>query len=234
MASIYLIPNTLGECDLNTVLPQAHFQLIASIRYFIVEDVRTARRFLKKVDRQIDIDSLTFYTLNRHTDLTQIAHYLTPIEQGQDVGIISEAGCPAVADPGAEIVRIAQQRGFDVIPLVGPSSVLLALMGSGFNGQNFAFNGYLPIEQAERQKRIRQLEQRALQEHQSQIFIETPYRNMQLFADLLQTCRQQTMLCVACDLTLQTQYLRTLTVGQWKHQQTLPDLNKRPTVFVIY
>ena len=147
MATLYLIPNTLGECALESVLPAGNTQIIKEIKHFIVEDVRTARRFLKLVDKQIDIDSLSFYTLNQHTDITMVGSYLDPIKDGADVGIISEAGCPAVADPGADVVAIAQKRGYKVVPLVGPSSILLSVMASGFNGQSFAFTGYLPIDE---------------------------------------------------------------------------------------
>lgn len=229
---LYLIPNTLGECMLECVMPSENKTIISSIKYFIVEDVRTARRFLKKVDTGIDIDQLTFFTLNQHTNPEQISSYLMPMKQGFDMGIISEAGCPAIADPGADVVHLAQAQGLDVVPLVGPSSILLALMASGFNGQSFAFTGYLPIPPAERAKALKRLETRAHAEHQSQIFIETPYRNMKMLNDILQNCQPDTQLCIAADITLSTEYIRTRTIKQWKN--TLPDLNKRPCIFILY
>ena len=187
MASLYLIPVTLGETPLSNVLPAYNKEIILSIRHFIVEEVRSARRFLKKVDRNIDIDALTFYPMGKHADTEAFASYLRPLEQGNAMGVISEAGCPAVADPGADVVAIAQHKGLKVVPLVGPSSMVMAVMASGFNGQSFAFNGYLPIEPGERVRRIRTLEQRAYAERQTQLFIETPYRNAKLFDDLVRT-----------------------------------------------
>ena len=232
MAALYLIPNTLGDCELRTVLPEYNRDVIQSIKHFIVEDVRTARRFLKKVDKQIDIDSLTFYTLNQHTAPEAIHGYLRPLREGQDVGVISEAGCPAIADPGADVVSIAQQDGLRVVPLVGPSSILLALMASGFNGQSFAFVGYLPIKPDERVKALKRLEGRAQSESQSQIFIETPYRNMKMLQDICAHCSPNTRLCVAADITLPTEYIRTQRVKDWK--RSLPELDKRPCIFILY
>ena len=231
--TLYLIPNTLGECDLNSVFPSKNHDIIVGIKHFIVEDVRTIRRFLKKVDKEIDIDTLSFYTLNKHTDPKEVSSYLAPLEQGFDMGLISEAGCPAIADPGADVVRIAQKKGTKVVPMIGPSSILLGLMASGFNGQSFAFVGYLPIEEGERTKSIKHLEKRAHSENQSQIFIETPYRNMKLLEQLLNTCQSSTMICIACDVTTDNEYIRTKTVADWK-KQPLPDLNKRPCIFIIY
>jgi 16S rRNA (cytidine1402-2'-O)-methyltransferase len=230
---LYLIPNTLGECNPEQVLPTVNLEITRGIRHFIVEDVRTARRFLKKVDKEINIDELQFYTLNKHTSPEEISDYLSPLKSGADVGIISEAGCPAIADPGAEIVRIAQAKNYKVVPLVGPSSILLALMASGFNGQSFAFVGYLPIQGNERIQTIKQLEKRAQYEKQSQLFIETPYRNMKMLEDLLNTCQPKTQLCIACDLTLETEYIKTKSIADWKKEK-LPDLNKRPCIFLIY
>lgn len=231
---VYLIPNTLGECDTNHVLPTYNREVILSIKHFIVEDVRTARRFLKKVDSSINIDELTFYTLNNHTTPEEIGGYLLPAKSGLDMGIISEAGCPAIADPGADIVRMAQEADVKVVPLVGPSSILLGLMASGFNGQSFAFVGYLPIKPNERDQRLRQLEKRAHVEKQSQIFIETPYRNNTMFENILSVCQGGTKLCVACDITLETEYIKTKTVAQWKAFKQRPDLNKRPCIFILY
>lgn len=229
---LYLIPNTLGECEMEQVLPSANFEIIKKIKHFIVEDIRTARRFLKKVDKNIDIDELQFYTLNKHTSPEEVSNYLIPLKNGLDIGIISEAGCPAIADPGAEVVRIAQAKNYRVVPLVGPSSILLALMASGFNGQSFAFSGYLPIQANERTQAIKHLEKRAWQEKQSQLFIETPYRNMKMLEDILHTCQPKTQLCIACDITLESEYIKTKSIAEWKKAK-LPDLNKRPCIFIL-
>lgn len=232
--TVYLIPNTLGDCDTNRVLPAYNKEVILSVKHYIVEDVRTARRFLKKVDSSINIDELTFYTLNNHTTPEEICGYLLPAKSGMDMGIISEAGCPAIADPGADIVRLAQEADVKVVPMVGPSSILLGLMASGFNGQSFAFVGYLPIKPNERDQRLRQLEKRAHVEKQSQIFIETPYRNNTMFENILSVCQGSTKLCIACDITLETEYIKTKTVSQWKAFKQRPDLNKRPCIFILY
>jgi len=230
--ALYLIPNLLGETPVEQVLPAYNHEIIMGIRHFIVEDVRTARRFLKQVDRSIDIDQLSFYTLNKHTKPDEIAGMLKPLEEGNAMGVISEAGCPAVADPGADVVAIAQRKGLKVVPLVGPSSIILAVMGSGFNGQSFAFNGYLPIEPDERIKTLKKLEQRAYNEDQTQLFIETPYRNAKMMADILKACRPQTRLCIAAGLTTQDEYIRTRTVKDWNGK--LPSLEKTPCIFLIY
>ena len=230
--ALYLIPVTLGDTPLDKVLPAYNKEVILQIKHFIVEEVRTARRFLKKVESSIDIDSLTFYPLNKHTQATDIAGYLKPLMDGEPMGVISEAGCPAVADPGADVVAIAQRRGLKVIPLVGPSSILLSVMASGFNGQSFAFHGYLPIEQGERTKRIKMLEQRSYVENQTQLFIETPYRNRRLLEELIQTCRPQTRLCIACNVTCDDEYICTKSMKEWKGH--LPNLEKRPCIFLIY
>ncbi len=184
MGILYLIPTSLSDSSLRQILPDGNADIVSQLKVFIVENIRTARRFLKQIDQNINIDSLQFFELNQHTDRTQIASYLEPLKSGQDIGIISEAGCPAIADPGAEIVAIAQKQGIKVVPLVGPSSILLSLMASGFNGQNFAFNGYLPIEKNARTQKLKMLEKRIYEESQTQIFIETPYRNMQLLDEL--------------------------------------------------
>ncbi|MBO5133063.1 MAG: SAM-dependent methyltransferase [Paludibacteraceae bacterium] len=231
--ALYLIPNTLGECETSNVLPAINIDIIREIKHFIVEDVRTARRFLKKVDSNINIDELQFYTLNKHTSPNELSSYLEPLEKGFDMGVISEAGCPAIADPGAEVVKIAQTKNLKVVPLVGPSSILLGLMASGFNGQSFAFVGYLPIQGNERTQRIKQLEKRAKTENQSQIFIETPYRNQKLLSEILSTCQGNTKLCIACDITLESEYIKTKSINEWK-KSALPDLNKRPSIFILY
>ena len=230
---LFLIPNTLGENAPDEVIPQKVIETAKRLRHFIVEDVRTVRRYLRRIDRTFPIDDSQFFELNQHTDRSKIEPYLKPLLDGNDMGIISEAGCPAVADPGADIVALAHRKGIRVVPLVGPSSILLAQMASGFNGQSFAFVGYLPIEAAERQKRLRKLEHRAKEENQTQLFIETPYRNMKLFDELTATLRGDTRLCIACDITLESEYIETRTIGEWK-QKKPQDLNKRPTIFGIF
>lgn len=230
--ALYLLPVTLGETAIETVLPSYNKEIIGGIKHFIVEDVRSARRFLKKVDKDIDIDSLTFYVLNKHTSPEDISGYLKPLQSGMSMGIISEAGCPAVADPGADVVAIAQSRNLKVVPLVGPSSIILAVMASGFNGQSFAFHGYLPIEQIDRVKTIKYLEQRIYNENQTQLFIETPYRNNKMAEDLLRNCRPQTKLCIAANITCEEEYIKTKTIKEW--QGKLPDLSKIPCIFLIY
>lgn len=230
--TLFLIPVTLGETPIEKVLPSFNTTVISELRYFIVENVRTARRFLKKCNPGIDIDLLTFFELNKHTEPSQIASYLTPMKTGESIGVISEAGCPAVADPGADVVAIAQQQGYKVVPLVGPSSILMAVMASGFNGQSFAFHGYLPIEAPERAKRLRQLESRAYNEDQTQLFIETPYRNQKLADDILLHCKPQTKLCIAMNISCDDELILTRSVKAWKGK--LPDMHKKPTVFLLY
>ena len=231
-AALYLLPVTLGDTPLGNVLPQYNSEIIAGIRHFIVEDVRSARRFLRKVDPAFDIDGSQFFELNKHTSPQDVAGFLRPLHDGKPMGVISEAGCPAVADPGADVVAIAQRKGLKVVPLVGPSSIILSVMASGFNGQSFAFHGYLPIEQGERTKRIKMLEQRSYVENQTQLFIETPYRNRRLLEELIQTCRPQTRLCIACNVTCDDEYICTKSMKEWKGH--LPDLEKRPCIFLIY
>lgn len=230
--ALYLIPVTLGETPVEQVLPGYNTRIITQLRYFIVENVRTARRFLKQCNKDIDIDSLTFYELNQHTDRQHISDYLKPIREGESVGVISEAGCPAVADPGADVVAIAQSEGIKVVPLVGPSSMLMSVMASGFNGQSFAFHGYLPIDANERIKKLKQLETRAYAEDQTQLFIETPYRNQKLVEDILQHCRPQTRLCIAMNISCNDEYIVTKSIKAWKGK--LPDMHKKPCVFLIY
>ncbi|MBQ8225170.1 MAG: SAM-dependent methyltransferase [Bacteroides sp.] len=232
MASLYLLPVTLGDTPIEQVLPAYNKEIILGIRHFIVEDVRSARRFLKKVDKGIDIDTLSFYPLNKHTSPEEISGYLKPLQAGESMGVISEAGCPAVADPGADVVALAQRKGLKVVPLVGPSSIILSVMGSGFNGQSFAFHGYLPIEPAERAKRLKQLEQRIYNEHQTQLFIETPYRNNKMLEDILQNCRPQTKLSIAANITCEGEYIKTKSVKEW--QAGRPDLTKVPCIFLLY
>lgn len=230
--ALYLLPVTLGDTSIDTVLPSYNREVISGIRHFIVEDVRSARRFLKKADKETDIDALTFYTLNKHTSPEEISGYLKPLIEGQPMGVISEAGCPAVADPGADVVAIAQRKNLRVVPLVGPSSIILSVMASGFNGQSFAFHGYLPIESAERAKKIKALEHRIYNEHQTQLFIETPYRNNKMIEDILHNCRPQTKLCIAANITCEGEYIKTKTVKEW--QGRTPDLSKIPCIFLLY
>ena len=231
-SALYLIPVTLGDTAIERVLPEYNRQIIAGISHFLVENIRSARRFLRRSNPDIIIDNLTFYTLDEHTRIEDISTLLTPLREGKPMGIISEAGCPAIADPGADLVAIAQREGLPVVPLVGPSSILMSLMASGFNGQSFAFNGYLPVEPAERTRRIKQLEQRAYQEDQTQIFIETPYRNHKMIEELVRTCRPTTRLCVACDISCENEEIHTRTMAQWKKAKY--DLQKRPAIFLIY
>jgi len=232
MSKLYLIPTSLGECSFDTILPAANTQIVTDLKYFIVEEVRTARRFLKKTNPAIDIDTLTFFILNQHTTPEELSGFLKPMSSGNDMGVLSEAGCPAIADPGADVVAIAQRNNFTVVPLVGPSSILLSLMASGFNGQSFAFVGYLPIQPDERSKALKKLESRVYAENQSQIFIETPYRNMKMVDEILKACQPNTRLCIAVDITLPTEYIKTKTIKEWKNQ--LPELSKRPCIFLLY
>ena len=232
MGILYLIPNTLGQSNIDNVLPSYNISVAKNLRHFIVENVRSARRFLKMLDRDIVIDDLSFYELNRHTPPDRIAELLLPIYEGHSMGIISEAGCPAIADPGADVVAIAQRKNIRVVPLVGASSIILSLMASGFNGQSFAFVGYLPIDKKARIQRLKQLESRASSERQTQIFIETPYRNNQLVQDMVATLKPDTLLCIAYELTADTESVKTLPIAEWAKQQI--DINKRNTIFLIY
>lgn len=231
-ASLFLIPVTMGETSIEKVLPSYNREVILQIKYFIVENIRSARRFLKKTEPSINIDELTFYELNKHTQSEQIEAYLSPLLNGHNVGVISEAGCPAIADPGADIVAIAQHKGLRVVPLVGPSSILMSLMASGFNGQSFSFHGYLPIDANERGKSIKNLEQRIYSENQTQIFIETPYRNSKIVEDLIRNCRPSTKLCIAMNITCEDEFIKTLPVKNWAKQ--MPNMDKKPCIFLIY
>lgn len=232
LTALYLIPVGLSDVELHMVLPQHNLLLVSHIKHFIVENVRSARRFLKKCDRNIDIDSITFFELNRHTPPQDIPSMLQPLQQGQPMGVISEAGCPAVADPGADVVAIAQQLQLKVIPLVGPSSILMGLMASGFNGQSFAFVGYLPIDAARRTACLKEMEHRIVRDNQTQIFIETPYRNNTLVAEVCKVMPQHIKLCIATDITGPTQSIVTRGVKRWLNH--LPNLNKVPTIFLLY
>ena len=230
--ALYLLPVTLGDTPIEKVLPSYNKEIIIGIKYFIVEDVRSARRFLKKVDRSIVIDDLTFFTLNKHTSPEEISGFLRPLAEGNSMGVISEAGCPAVADPGADVVSIAQRKNYKVIPLVGPSSIILSVMASGFNGQSFAFHGYLPIDANDRIKRLKELENRVYSENQTQLFIETPYRNNKLLAELARSLPRHLRLCVASDVTGSRESIVTRTIGEWGSAKY--DYDKIPTIFLLY
>ncbi|MDR2139654.1 MAG: SAM-dependent methyltransferase [Tannerella sp.] len=230
--ALFLIPVPLGDTGHRRVLPEYNLDVIREIRHFVVENVRSARRFLKKADPSIMIADLTFYELNGHTPPEALADFLEPLARGESVGVMSEAGCPAIADPGAEVVALAHRRGFRVVPLAGPSSILMALMASGFNGQRFAFHGYLPLDASAQAERIRAMEARIYSQNETQIFIETPYRNDKLMADLVRVCRPLTKLCVASGITCEDEWIRTLTVRDWKNR--MPELNKKPALFLLY
>lgn len=231
-AALYLIPVTLGETTIEQVLPSYNHEVIMGIRHFIVENIRSARRFLRQTDRTFPIDDTTFFEMGKHSDERAFSQYLQPLREGKPVGVISEAGCPAVADPGADIVGIAQREGLRVIPLVGPNSMIMAVMSSGLGGQSFAFNGYLPVDTTDRAKKLKMLETRAWTEGQTQLFIETPYRNEKMFQALLAALRPQTRLCIAAGITTQDEYIRTLRISEWKNTK-LPDLSKIPAIFLI-
>lgn len=230
--TLYLFPVLLGGSDVGRALPQYNTEVLKRVRYFIVENLRSARRFLKMCDRGIDIDSLNFVELNEHTPLTEIPAMLRPLEEGNDVGVISEAGCPAVADPGADVVALAQRKGIKVVPLVGPSSILLSLMGSGFNGQRFAFGGYLPIDGKARQNRLNEMVRRIMREDESQIFIETPYRNNRLINELCATLPGHLLLCVASGVTTDKESILAHPLSQWKSMTF--NYDKVPTIFLLY
>ena len=230
--ALYLIPVPLSEGELNAVLPARNVEIVREIKHFIVENVRSARRFLKKCDRNIDIDTLTFYELNRHTKPEDISGFLVPLEKGQAMGVISEAGCPAIADPGADVVAIAQRKHLKVVPLVGPSSILMSVMGSGFNGQSFAFLGYLPIDASARAKKFKDMEYNIRVNDQTQVFIETPYRNNKLIAEMSKTLPKYLKLCVASDITGAQESIITRGVAEWSRVKY--DYDKIPTIFLLY
>lgn len=232
--ALYLIPVTLGETEYQKVLPEYNKKILRGIKNFIVENRRSAIRFLKLADSSIDIDSLEFLELNEHSDLARISNYLDPLlKKKLPMGIISEAGCPAVADPGAAVVEMAQKKNLKVVPLSGPSSMIMAVMASGLNGQSFAFNGYLPVKPNERAAKIRQLENRAWNEKQTQLFIEAPYRNLKMLESILNSCRNETLICVAAGLTTEQEFIKTLSVAEWKKTNE-PPINKVPAIFLIY
>ena len=228
---LYLIPTRLGDNPPLEVLPISIKKIIEDLDYYIVENEKTARRFIKRISPNKSQPSLKLQVLNKYTTEEERNTYLNICLEGISIGLLSEAGCPAIADPGADIVRLAHQMDIKVVPLVGPSSILLALMGSGMNGQSFTFNGYLPIDKSERKSKLKSLERISSEHNQAQIFIETPYRNMKMLDDLISTLHPSTRICVACDLTLPTEFIKTKSATDWK--SNTEDLHKRPTIFII-
>jgi 16S rRNA (cytidine1402-2'-O)-methyltransferase len=232
LGKLYLIPVTMGECDPMDVLPQTVKRVVELIDYYIVENEKTARKSIKGVLPEKKQSELFLFALNKHTDAKEHLNFIEPLLAGKNMGLMSEAGCPGVADPGAVIVKLAHEKGIQVIPLVGPSSILLAMMASGMNGQSFTFNGYLPIDKGEKKSALKNFEKLSFDKNQSQIFIETPYRNNKLLEDILQALQPSTHLCIATDITLPTEYIKTLRVADWK--KTKVDLHNRPTIFIIH
>lgn len=232
VGTLYLIPTPLSKEDINWVTPDAVQQRVANIAHYIVEHPKTARQFLKQVGCKLPLQQINMQVLDEHTQAKELLSLLEPLLAGHDVGLVSEAGCPAVADPGAGLVRLAHQKNISVVPLVGPSSIMLALMASGLNGQCFAFNGYLPIEMEARTKKIIELEKLSINNDQTQIFIETPYRNQKLLEQLTKTCRDSTDLCVASHLTAASEKIITKPISAWKKR--LPELNKIPAIFLLH
>ncbi|GAA4774214.1 SAM-dependent methyltransferase [Flavobacterium hankyongi] len=232
LGKLYLIPTTLGEMNPEDVLPQTIKRSIDFIDYYIVENEKTARRFIKSVHPEKKQPDLKISVLNKHTEAQEHQEFIKPLLSGLNVGLMSEAGCPGVADPGAVIVKLAHEKGIQVVPLVGPSSILLAVMASGMNGQSFAFNGYLPIDKSEKKAALKNFEKISFEKNQSQLFIETPYRNNKLLEDILNTLHPNTNLCIACDITLPTEFIKTLAVKDWKKQKV--DLQNRPSIFIIH
>ena len=232
--TIYMIPCPIADSEsVWEVLPEANRKIMNSLDYFIVENVRSARRFLSKAGIERKIDELEFVELNEHTTSQRdIERMLRPVLEGRSAGVISEAGVPGVADPGADIVALAHRHGVRIVPLVGPSSILMVMMASGQNGQSFAFNGYLPIKEPERSRAIKGLERRATEERQAQIFIEAPYRNTKLFETLCRTLSPKVRLTVACDITAPNEFISTRSIEEWR-RSGVPDIEKRPTIFVL-
>lgn len=227
---LYLIPNTLGGTDVSAVLPSGNTEIIHSIGHFITESEKSAKALLKRIAYPRQFNDISFYLLNEHTAAAEIPSFLEPLLNGQDMGLLSDAGCPAIADPGAEVVRLCHNKGIKVVPLTGPSSIILSLMGSGLNGQTFTFRGYLPYEKDKRTAMVREME-RLGSSGNTQIFIEAPYRNRNLLQELIEICKPETRICVACDLTLESELLVTRTAAAWKTQ--LPDIHKRPCIFLL-
>ena len=232
LGKLYLIPTTMGDCDPMDVLPQTVKRSIDFIDHYIVENEKTARKSIKGVNPEKKQSELKLFVLNKHTETKEHLDFIKPLLEGKNIGLMSEAGCPGVADPGAVIVKLAHEKGIQVIPLVGPSSILLAMMASGMNGQSFTFNGYLPIEKGEKKTALKNLEKLSQDKNQSQIFIETPYRNNKMLEDILQAINPATHLCIATDITLPSEYIKTMRASDWK--KTKVDLHNRPTIFIIH
>ncbi|MFZ4522901.1 MAG: SAM-dependent methyltransferase [Bacteroidales bacterium] len=230
--TLYLIPSPLAEGSVEAVLPAGTLSIMRSLEFFIVEEIRTARRFLIKAGIERPIDGLNFQVFNEHSNEDEVQEYLEPALIGHNIGLLSEAGVPCVADPGSMIVKMAHEAGIRVVPLTGPSSILLALMASGFNGQNFSFLGYLPADKILRVKKIREIEKNVMERDQTQIFIETPYRNLQLFESLVKSCRSDTQLCLATDVSGINESIRSGSMDFWRNRK--PDIHKRPTIFLLY
>jgi 16S rRNA (cytidine1402-2'-O)-methyltransferase len=232
LGKLYLIPTTMGDCDPMDVLPHTIKRCVDLIDYYVVENDKTARKSIKLVNPEKKQSELKLFVLNKYTEAKDHQNFIKPLLEGKNMGLMSEAGCPGVADPGAVIVKLAHEKGIQVIPLVGPSSILLAMMASGMNGQSFTFNGYLPIDKGEKKSALKALEKLSLDKNQSQIFIETPYRNNKMLEDILQAIHQETHLCIATDITLPTEYIKTKKASAWK-KETI-DLKNRPTIFIIH
>lgn len=230
--NLYLIPVTLGDSNPADVLPQTVYRSIELLSVFVVENSKDARKFIKAVNPEKKQSELVLFELNKHTDTKEITSFIQPMLEGKDMGLMSDAGCPGVADPGAVVVKMAHEKGIKVIPLVGPSSILMSMMASGMNGQSFTFNGYLPIDKSEKKNALKNLEKWSFERNQSQLFIETPYRNNQIVEDMLQILNPQTRLCIACDISLPTEFIQTKPIALWKKSK--PDLHKRPCIFIIH
>ena len=233
IGTLYLIPVPLGDIPAEAVLPPPVCQQVRQLSHFVAEHAKSARVFFKSIGMPRPIQEISVQELNEHTRADALSGLLEPLRQGHDIGLVSEAGCPAVADPGADLVRLAQREGIRVVPLIGPSSMLLALMASGLSGQRFAFHGYLPAKEEERSKRLRELETESRRQGCTQMFIETPYRNRQMLESLLKHCSPGTLLCLASDLTLPSEAVETRSIAEWRKQADLPDLERRPTVFLF-
>ncbi|MBC7494104.1 MAG: SAM-dependent methyltransferase [Flavobacterium sp.] len=229
---LYLIPVTMGDCEPMDVLAQTVPRAVSLINHFIVENEKTARKFIKSILPTKNQSDLILLTLNKYTEISEHNAMIQPCLQGINVGLMSEAGCPGVADPGAVIVKLAHEKGIQVVPLVGPSSILMAMMASGLNGQSFAFNGYLPIDKQDKKQALKTFEKLSFDKNQSQLFIETPYRNNKLLEDILQTLQPNTHLCIATDISLPTEYIKTMRIAEWKKNTV--DLHNRPTLFILH
>jgi 16S rRNA (cytidine1402-2'-O)-methyltransferase len=229
--NLYLIPTPLGELDHHYTLPSYNNQIISTLDCFIVEELRTARRFLRKAGYNRNFETVVFHVLNEHTRPEETSGFLLIADQGQNIGLLSEAGCPAVADPGSVVVKIAHEKGIRVVPLTGPSSIILSLMASGLNGQSFTFHGYLPVKPPERKIKLKELDRFASRHLNTQIFIEAPYRNRQMIDAILENCSDQTLLCIASNVTMFDEFIVTKTISEWR--KIKPDPGKRPTVFLL-